>query len=274
MEKKDDADHADRDRQFEDFVLQGIDRALDQVGAVVGGDDLDPFGQAGEDILFDSLLDPLDDVQDVFAESHDDNAGRHFALAVDLCQPPPDLRPELDVGQIFQQDRRPPAIGADRDPRQILKALDVAAPPDHVFNPGELQNPALHIAVALFHRLDHRHKRDVVGQKPVRVDGDLVLFDEPAEARHLGDARHAFDGQLYVIVLNGAELRQIVPACLVNHRIGKSPSDGCRIGAQNGVDIGGDLRLHRLQVFQNPASRPIDVRPFVKDDVDKGTSEE
>ena len=53
MEEKDDADHAHRDRQLDDLFLQGIDGALDQVGAVIGGDDLHPLGQAGDDIIFD-----------------------------------------------------------------------------------------------------------------------------------------------------------------------------------------------------------------------------
>ena len=273
MEKKDDADHADRDRQFDDLFLQGIDGALDQVGSVIGGDNLHPFGKAGDDILFDPLLDPFDHIEDVFAKPDHDNAGRHLALAVEFRQPPPDLRPESDVGHILQQDRRPPAVRADRDLGQILQPLDIAPSPDHVFDPGKFKNPAFHIAVALFDRLDHRHEGYVVGQKPVGIDGDLVLFDKAAQAGDLGDARHAFDGQLYVIVLNGAELRQVVSARLVDHRIGKTPADGRGIGAQNGIDVGGDFRLHRLQVFENPASRPVDVRPFVKYDVDKRTSE-
>ena len=136
MEEKDDADDADRDRQFDDLFLQGIDGALDQVGAVIGGDDLHPFGQAGDDIFFDPLLDPFDDAEDVFAKPHHDNAGRHFALAVEFRESPPDLRPEPDVGHILQEDRRPPAIRADGDGGEILQAFDIAAPPDHVFDPG------------------------------------------------------------------------------------------------------------------------------------------
>ena len=60
---------------------------------------------------------------------------------------------------------------------------------------------------------------------------------------------------------------------LVDHRIGKTPADGRGVGAQNGIDIGGDLGLHRLQVFQDPASRPVDVGAFIKNDVDEGASQ-
>ena len=157
---------------------------------------------------------------------------------------------------------------------QILQAFNIAASPDHVFDPGKLENPAFHVAVALSYGLHHRHEGDVVGQKPVGIDGDLVLFDESAEARHLRYAGHALDGQLHVIVLNGAELRQVVLSRLIDHRVGKAPADGRGIGTQNGIDIGGDLGLHRLQVFQYPASRPVDVRPFIENDVDERTSQE
>ena len=106
MEEKDDADDAHGDRELEDLFLQGIDGAVDQVGAVVGGDDLHPLGEARLDIVLDPLLDPFDDVEDVFPEPDDDDPARHLALAVEVGQAPPDLRAEPDVG------RRPSAGSA------------------------------------------------------------------------------------------------------------------------------------------------------------------
>ena len=78
--------------------------------------------------------------------------------------------------------------------------------------PENSRTRAFHVAVALFDGLHHRHDRYVVGQEPVRIDGDLVLFDEAAEARHLGNARHALKGQLQVVVLKGAQLRKVMPS--------------------------------------------------------------
>ena len=63
-------------------------------------------------------------------------------------------------------------------------------------------------------------------------------------------------------------------ARLIDHSIGKAPADARGIGTEHRIDIGGYLGLHRLEIFQNPASGPVDVRALVEDDVDEGTPEE
>ena len=94
--------------------------------------------------------------------------------------------------------------------------LDVAPAADHVLDAGELDHPPFHVEVASPHRLHHLRDGDVVAEEPVRVDGDLVLLDEAADARHLGDARHAFEGELQVPVLEGAELGEVVIALFID----------------------------------------------------------
>ena len=49
--EEDEDDERDDDHLHDQLVLQGVDRALDQVRAVVGGDDLHALGQAGLELV-------------------------------------------------------------------------------------------------------------------------------------------------------------------------------------------------------------------------------
>ena len=79
-------DHqTDDDQFFDQRVLQIIDRAIDQVRSIVGGDDLQPFGERGFDVR-DLRFYALDHLLRVFAEAHDDDAADGFALAVEFTR--------------------------------------------------------------------------------------------------------------------------------------------------------------------------------------------
>ena len=152
--------------------------------------------------------------------------------------------------------------------------LDISPAPDHVFHAGEVDHPAFHVEVAPPHGLHHLGDGDVVAEEPVRVDGDLVLLDEAADARHLRDARHAFQRELQVPVLEGAELRKVEVALLIDDGVLEAPAEARRVGAEDGVDVGGELVADGLEVFEDAAPRPVDVRPLIEDHVDEGASED
>ena len=60
---------------------------LDQIRPVIGGDDLHAFGQTGRDIFFYLLLDPFDDIKDIFPEADNNDAAGHLTLAVQIGKP-------------------------------------------------------------------------------------------------------------------------------------------------------------------------------------------
>src|SRR5439155_21906112 len=71
----------------------------------------------------------------------------------------------------------------------IRHAAQIAAATHHVFPLAHLDHAAADIHVAGADRLGEFGQRDAVGAQLHRVDDDLVLLDEAADARDLG---HAF----------------------------------------------------------------------------------
>ena len=103
---EEDEDHQGHgDEHLDDRGFQVVDGAQDQVGAVVDRDDLHAGGQTGLD-LPDFRLDPPDHVQGILPVPHDDNAGDHVPLAVQIGHPPAELRPQNDVCDVFEADGR------------------------------------------------------------------------------------------------------------------------------------------------------------------------
>ena len=102
--------------------------------------------------------------------------------------------------------------------------------------------------------------------------GYLVLLYKTADARHLRNAGNAFQTEFDDIVLNAAQFGKIMSARFIDDGIGKSPAQAGGIGTEDGIDIGGNFVLHGLEIFQDTASGPVDIRPFFKNDVDEGTA--
>ena len=155
-----------------------------------------------------------------------------------------------------------------------MQSLDIAPPPDHVFHAGEFKDAPLHIPVALFYGLQDLRNGNVVSCQAVGIDGDLILLYKAAETRHLGNAGYAFHAQLDDIVLDAAQFGQIVPTRFIDDGVGEPPSETGGIGTENGIDVGGNLVLHSLEVFQDSVPRPVNIGPFLEYHVDKGTAQE
>ncbi len=100
----------------------------------------------------------------------------------------------------------------------------------------------------------------------------MILLDESADTGDLGNSGYAFNSELEPVVLEGTELGEVVCARFIDHRIRKSPSEPGRIWTQNRIYIRRDLVLYGLQVFEDPAAGPVDVRPFLEDDVNERTA--
>ncbi len=274
VEEEDDAHNSHRQGELDDLVLQGVDAPVDEVGSVIGDHYLHSGRQRRRDVAADLLLDPLDDVEHVLAEAHDHDAARHLALTVEIGDPAPDLRAHLHIRHVFHEDGCAVLIRAQGDILQIPCAFDVASAADHVLGAGEFEQPAFHIEVARSYGVHDLVQGDVVRFQPHGVDIDLILLHEAADGGYLGDARHAFQAEFHGVVLDGAEVCKVEPAGLVLQDIGEPPAEARCIRSEHGIDTRWNPVLYSLDVFQDPAAGPVDVRALIEDYVDKGRPEE
>ena len=127
--------------------LQIVDGPMDEVGTVIDGDDLDAGRQARRDLL-DLGLDPVDDVEGVLALPHDDDGRDDLALAVEVGDAPPDIRPEHDVPEVLDPDRCAVRRWPKRRCPRSRGRSRVAPAADHVFGPAELDQPAADFGIA------------------------------------------------------------------------------------------------------------------------------
>src|SRR3989339_785237 len=124
MEEKHQTDHTYRQGDLDQFFGEGIDGPVDQIGAIIGDNDLHPRRQARLDAFADFCLDPVDDAEDILAEADHHDAARHLSPPVKVGKTAPDLRPELNVGNILKHYRGAAAAAPHRDTFQILDAPD------------------------------------------------------------------------------------------------------------------------------------------------------
>ena len=260
-------DQRDDDHLHEQLVLQCVDRLFDQLGAIVGLDDLHARRQRRLDLL-QALFDARDDVHRIFAMAHHHHAGSDFSLAVELRDSAAQLRSERDSCDIPETDRRSALVGLDDDFLQIGGRLHIAVRADHVLGSAPLDEPPTHFVVRFLHRLGELHQRDAVGGELVRIDSDLVLADEAADAGHFGDAGNRLQFVADVPVLEGAEIGERTLAGGVDQRVLVHPADARRVRTERRVNSLRQLRLNFREVFEDAAARPINVGPFLEDDVD------
>ncbi len=201
MPEEDQDDDADDDHLHQQLFLQVVDGSLDQLRAVVGGDELDPWRQRRPDFL-QLRLDPLDDVERVLAVAHHDDAADRVARA---------RRGRRRPGGSPARARRDPSsrtwIGravrvlADDDLLDVADRSRVSAAAHHVLGAGELDEAAADVVVPLADRIDDLLNRDLVGEERLGLQVHLVLLLEPADRRHLCHARHALQPVAQVPVL-------------------------------------------------------------------------
>jgi hypothetical protein len=100
------------------------------------------------------------------------------------------------------------------------------------------------------------------------IHGDLVLSDEASEAGDFGDAGHGLKVVADHPVLQGAEVRERVFSAAVDQRVLEDPSDAGRVGPELRRDTCRKPGLDLGEVLERPAARPVEIRPFLEDDVD------
>ena len=83
--------------------------------------------------------------------------------------------------------------------------------------------------------------------------------------------RHARQPVAQVPVLEAPEIGERVPSRVVDQRVLVDPADAGGIGADGRIDARRQLSADTLQVFDDAAAGPVDVRAVIEDHVDVAT---
>src|SRR5438132_1876488 len=236
MPEEHDADQGDDDAFLNEFLAQCRDGAFDQIAAIVGRHDAHASWERGFDLL-DFPFYTVDNVERVFAVTHDNNAADGLAFAIQLRDAAPDVAAKMDAADVLHVNRRA-VLDFEDNVLDVLDFFDVTAAADEILGRCDFQNAAAHIGVAHFDGVDDLAERNVVSNERVWIEIDLVLLHESADR---GDFRNAFHGRERVTqipILNRAQLREIVFPAVVNQRVFINPSNAGRVRT--------DYRIHAL----------------------------
>ena len=270
MQQEDHADQRHDDALLGQRVLQRVDRRLDQMRAVVDRHDLGALRQAAGDVR-QALLDVVDHVQGIGAEALQHDAARHLALAVEFGDAAPLVRTDLDASHILDAQRHA-LSGLEHDVLDIGQRFDVATTAHDIFELGQLDRAAADILVAVAHGVTQRRERDALRPQPQRIDDDVVLLDEAADARDLGHALRLGSGEADVPILQRAQLGE--RHVLGDDGILVDPADAGRVRPKARRDAGRHALCRGVEIFEHAASRPIGIGAVLEDDIDEGDAEE
>ena len=207
VQEEDDADQRDHDALLGQRMLERFDGGVNEVGAVVDRYDLDRLGHAARDLL-EPFLDGFDHVERVDAEALQHDAAGDLALAVQFGDPSSLIGADLHPGNVAQQDRRAVA-GLQRDIAEVVDILQVALASDDVFEFGEFDGATSDIGIAGADGVTHFLHGDAEIAHPLRIEDDIVLLDEAADAGDLGHALGLGQREFQVPVLDRAGIRQV-----------------------------------------------------------------
>ena len=159
--QEDQDDERDDDQLFDQRVLQVVDRAQDQLGAVVGGDHLDARRAAPGSISLSLAFTRSMTSQRVLALAHDDDAGDDVARAVQVGDRRGACRGRAStVPTSRTRTGTPSSLRASTISPMSAVDLRVAAAAHHVLGAGHLDQPAADVVVARAHGLDHLRRSE------------------------------------------------------------------------------------------------------------------
>ena len=228
VQQEDDAHQRHHQAFLEQRPAQGLDGAIDELGAVVDRHHLDALRQRGRN-LRQPRLDVGDDVERVGAEALQGDAAGDFPLAVEFGDAAPLVGAKLDTGDVLEQHRRA-AVDLDDDAFEIGDVLDVAAAAHHELVLGEFDRAAADIHVVLADDLAHLGQRNAQRAHAAGIDDHVVLLDEAADAGDLGDAFGLGQSEADLPVLQRAQLGEGL--VLGDDGVLVDPADAGGVGTQ------------------------------------------
>ena len=263
MQEKNDANERNDHAFLDQRGFQRVDRAIDQVGAVIDRFNRYALGKARPE-FGQPLFDVAYDCERVLAGALQSDAGDGFALPVDLGDAAPLVGYEFDARNVAQEDRHP-AVAFHHDLLQIGEAFHIAAAADRELDFRQLDGAAAHVAVAVPDRVVDLGKGDTERLQPARIDHDAVLLDEAADACDLGDALGLRHPVADVPVLNRAQFGEIHLRSADDVLV--DPANAGGVGPEARRDARGQAPSRRVEVFQHARARPIEVGPVLENHV-------
>ncbi|MEA3221166.1 MAG: hypothetical protein OZX49_02285 [Immundisolibacter sp.] len=260
------------DELLDQLAREVVHRAVDQLAAVVGGDDLHPRRQAGAQ-FGDLCVHGAQRAAHILARAQDHHAADGLALAVEFRDTAAHFRAKLHLRHIAQGDRHA-ADQPQRNGAKVLQRLQVAAGAHHEFSLAQRQHGAAGLLVGALDGGAQRLVSDAQRRQLHRIGHDLVLPDHTAYARHLGHVGQGFELEAQKPVLQGAQLRQVVPATFVDQRVLVNPADAGGIRPQRRSGTRRQARLHLAQVLQHPRARPVKISAVLEQHVDVAVAKE
>src|SRR5450830_965830 len=146
---------------------------MDYLGAVIGDYQFYAFGKLDGCQPF---LDPVDDLQRIFLIPDYDDSADDLAPAVQFRHPSPDVRHELDGGNVTDSYRYAVLVGFKDNILYVFERFEVTPDGYHIFPAGDFQEPGAGLLVGFLQGHNHVIERDVVSEQGVGVDGHLVLL--------------------------------------------------------------------------------------------------
>ncbi len=132
--------HQGHDDKFLDQLGgQVFDRCVDQLRAVIGGDNLHPFGKARLQ-LFEFGFHCRNRAPRVGSLPQDDDTACNLAFTVQLGDAAPQFRTDLDIRDIAERDRHAARFGAQRNAAEIRQSSEITRCTDHIFRFAHLDN--------------------------------------------------------------------------------------------------------------------------------------
>ena len=258
---------ADDDQLFDQRVSQGVDRAVNEIRAVVCRHNLDTGWKTG--LQVEKLRFHLPDhIPNILPVTDHDGSSRHLTFAIQFRNTPSHFRPEFDTCDVTYPNRCAVVTNSDGKVLNVCKRLDVAASPHHVLFACHLQAAPAHLVVAVADCLHYLRQRNLVGKQAIGIDVHLILLDEPAHRGHLRHARYALQPIAQVPVVEGAHLLEVVLSGLVHQGVLECPADARGVRAKLRGGAFGKFATEFAHVFEHARPAPIDVRAFLENHVD------
>ena len=108
-----------------------------------------------------------------------------------------------------------------------------------------------------------------MGEQRVWIEVDLIFLHETTHWRDFGDTFYRFERVTQVPILNRTQLCQVELVRIINERVLVNPADAGRVRADRRVHAFGKSTANRIQVFDDPRTRPVDVSAVLKNYVNE-----
>ena len=270
MQQEDDAHQRNDQRFLQQRAFKVGDGATNQFGTVIHRLDPDAIRQVAGDFS-DAGLQAFDHCQRALPIARHGNPGNSFAFAVEFADATSLFRAKLDVGDVAQKHRRA-LVALHYELFDVRAVAQIAAAAHHEFGFRQFDDTSADVAVAGTDRLRHPAQRHAIGLQATRIDHDLVLPNEAAEAGDFGDAGRLGQLVAQLPVLDAAQLGQRF-LCAKQHIL-VDPADAGGIRAKGRRHPLRQAAGRGAERFLHARTRPVDIRTVLEDHIHKGSAKE